>query len=86
MSDELEKICGNCNQFFPNQDTPTVYRICCEDPAFEPYIEDILQGREHPSQDLIQSKSFDMNSEGCEKFSPAEEADIQFAEDISCPD
>lgn len=82
MSDELEKICGNCNYFFPNQDTPTIYGICLEDPAFEPYIDDILEGREHICQDLIRSKSFDMNSEGCAKFSPVEVEEIDFGEDM----
>lgn len=56
LEDEtLEVICFNCNRFFPTSFVdPTDFGICVEDPAFEPFADELIEGPETAScQDLI---------------------------------
>jgi len=72
-SEELERICFNCNHFFPASETMTEYGICLEDEEFSPYIEDLLDDFNFSScQHLIDKKKFIGDYEACEKFEAVE--------------
>jgi len=42
-SGESDRVCFNCNYFFPAGEEMTEYGICLEDNDFDPYIEDLLE-------------------------------------------
>jgi len=72
--EELERICFNCNHFFPaSMEEPTEFGICLNDKDFEPFIDELL-GNSHYAccQNLIDSKKFTGNREACRDFSEVE--------------
>jgi len=40
----MERICWNCNNFFPEKESgPTEMGICINEKAFEPYLEELME-------------------------------------------
>lgn len=78
QKEALERICFNCNQFFPSSmDEPTEYGICLSDGDFEPFIEELLEKSNYSScQNLINSKKFPGECKGCENYEEIESAEI----------
>jgi hypothetical protein len=74
MKKETEKICFNCNNFFPaSQDEATEYGICLNDEAFDPFIEELFEKSNYTCcQDLIKSKKFSGERDACPDFSEIE--------------
>ena len=74
MSWISEKICCNCNYFFPYLlNGPSEYGICLKDDEFEPYIEDLLEDEDYDCCiELIEEKKFDGNRDSCEDFEMVE--------------
>ena len=44
-AEELDRVCFNCNSFFPEETGWTVEGICLNDSAFEPYLDELLEKR-----------------------------------------
>ena len=67
---EDDKICINCNYFFPYLlHGPSEYGICLNDPAFDPYIDELLENQNYDiCQELVDLKKFDGNENYCENF------------------
>jgi len=65
-----EKVCINCNYFFPYfVNGPTEEGICLNDPEFEPYIDELLDKQNYNiCLSLIEKKKFNGNDNTCEKF------------------
>lgn len=76
MTHDLTEDCGNCSLFFPDNDGLTEYGICINDPAFAPYVDDILEMRFNRCRELIKAKRFPQTREICEKFEPLEIVEI----------
>lgn len=73
MNKELERICFNCNSSFLDRNGSTAYCICLEDPAFEPYIDELFENQDYSRcKKLVREKRILGNTEACEKFSPLE--------------
>ena len=74
----LERICFNCNQFFPSMmGEATEYGICLSDVDFEPFLEELLEEANYSScQDLIDSKKFPGVRKGCEIYEATEYVEI----------
>lgn len=69
MSDPLERICANCNSFFPDTFAPTENGICLADEAFEPYLDELLDyGDFSGCQLLIEVKKFHQEREACSLY------------------
>ena len=46
MEEEREKICFNCNSYFPDTlDEPTEYGICINEEVFEPFLDELFENR-----------------------------------------
>lgn len=70
---ELDRICANCNNFFPDtMDYPTEMGICLNDEEFEPFIDQILQGNYACCQKLVDCKKFPGEREVCPEYSEAD--------------
>lgn len=76
--EKLERVCFNCNQFFPStMEEATEYGICLSDKDFEPFIEELLDKSNYSScQDLINSKKFLGDRKGCETYEEMESTGI----------
>lgn len=76
--EKLERVCFNCNDFFPaTMEEPTEYGICLNDNDFEPFIEELFEHSNYSScQDLINSKKFDGDREGCETYEEVEYTEV----------
>jgi hypothetical protein len=76
--EELERVCFNCNQFFPaSMNEATEFGMCLMDEVFEPYIEELLENSNFAScQDLIDCKKFPGEREACENFEESESIEI----------
>ena len=76
--EKLERVCYNCNQFFPStMEEATDYGICLSDRDFEPFIEELLDKSNYSScQDLVDSKKFKGDREGCETYEEMESTEI----------
>lgn len=74
----LEKICFNCNQFFPaSMDEETEYGICLNDADFEPFIDKLLEDSDYSScQNLINIKKFLGERKGCKNYEEIESIEI----------
>ena len=73
MTKEQRHTCIECNHFFADRPGPTRYGICLNDPAFDPYIEDLLErGDFSRCQHLIDEKRIPTNHPACPDFDPAE--------------
>ncbi len=72
--EELERVCFNCNHFFPASiQGPTEFGICLNDKEFEPFIDELLDNSNYACcQELIDRKKFTGESEACPDFSEAE--------------
>lgn len=68
-----ERICFNCNYFYPACEDITEYGICLYDDDFEPYIDAIFEYNDYSAcRDLIVKKRFRGDKEVCDKFEMAE--------------
>lgn len=77
-SEELEQICFNCNNFFPDKGEVTEYGICLDDEEFSPYIEELLNNLNFAvCQDLIEKKRFPGDQQGCNKFEAVEILEVE---------
>ena len=77
MSEPLERICGNCNSFFPDTFAPTENGICLADEAFEPYLDDLLDyGDFSGCQLLIEVKKFHQGREVCSLYDEVEMVEL----------
>jgi hypothetical protein len=76
--DESERICFNCDHFFPaSMSEATEFGICLVDEAFEPYIEELLENSNLAScRDLIDRRKFPGEREACENFEEGESIEI----------
>ena len=75
-SDELEKICANCNSSFPSEPYGSNYAICLNDPEFEAYLDDLLDNQDFSRcQELVKQKRFPWNQEACPDFDPMDITD-----------
>lgn len=73
MVDQPERICGNCNHFFPDTFEPTENGICLADEAFSPYLDDLLDhGDFSVCQQLIGKKRFHHQHKVCSLYEEAE--------------
>jgi len=83
--EEIERVCFNCNAFFPVLDEgPSEFGICLEDKEFEPYTEELLENCNYDCcKDLIERKKFSGNCEACPEFSEAEITDSPEIDDNS---
>jgi len=71
QKEEHERVCFNCNNFFPaNMDDTTEFGICLNDKEFEPYIEELLDNYNYACcQALVDEKKFTGDCEACPEFS-----------------
>ncbi|MGD9202229.1 MAG: hypothetical protein PVI26_11740 [Chitinispirillia bacterium] len=67
---ELDRICMNCNYFFPYLEKgPSEYGLCLKDSEFDPYIDELLEKQNYKCcKELIEEKKFDGNREPCKDF------------------
>jgi len=72
--DEKERICLNCNHYFPAAvDEPTEFGICLNDEEFEPFSEEILAESDFTRcLGLVEAKKFPGEREACQDFEEAE--------------
>jgi len=77
-SEELERICLNCNYFFPaSMKEVTEYGICLYDKAFEPFIDELLENYNYDScKELIEEKKILGDTKACEHFEESEKFEI----------
>ncbi len=74
---ELERVCQNCNNFFPaSVDDITEFVICLNDEEFEPFIGELLENYNYACcQSLVDEKKFTGDREACSDFSQIEIVD-----------
>jgi len=81
MTEHIERICSNCHSFFPDTFDMTDSGICLADPAFEPYLDELLdRGNFDACRQLIEEKRFSCNREACPAYDEADFSDPE--EDI----
>lgn len=84
-AEELDRLCCNCNSFFPAEAGWTEEGICLSDSAFEPYLDELLENMNYGCcKELIEKLKFDGNCEVCEHFDPVEimSTDLDFEEGV----
>jgi hypothetical protein len=75
-SDELERICANCNYSFPSEPFSSDFAICLNDPEFESYLDDLLENQDFSGcQELVKQKRFSWEQEACPDFEPMDTTD-----------
>ena len=69
---EIEKVCFNCNQFFPYPLYElTEHGICLNEVVFAPYIDDIFDDNIDSSlNNLMEEKKLHGDKKACENFDP----------------
>jgi len=73
-TDELARICANCNAGYPSEPYGSEFAICLNDPELEPFLDDILERQDFSScQDFVRCRRFDWEREACEDFDPVGE-------------
>jgi len=83
-SENLDRICVNCNYSFPTDKGDIEEIICLNDPDFEPYVDRLLEDEDFACcTELIQQKRFPQDQEACEEFSPVEFDDIEISSELS---
>lgn len=85
-SDELERICMNCNASFPSEPYGSDFAICLNDPEFEPYLDDLLENQDFSRcQELVRQKRFSWEQEACPDFDPVDiiDEDVPFSPELS---
>lgn len=72
--EKLERICFNCNNFFPiSMDEPAEFGICLNDEVFEPFIDELLENSNYDCcNNLIDHKKFPGGQDACQFFSEIE--------------
>lgn len=75
IKQKLDKICINCNFFFPYlEHGASEYGLCLKDNEFEPYVDELLEKQNYNCcRELIGEKKFDGNREPCKEFDMIEE-------------
>lgn len=69
MTQDSERICANCRSFFPDSLGFTDFGICLADPAFEPYIDELIDhGNFDVCRQLIEKKRFSGDREACPEY------------------
>jgi len=77
MTDEpLERVCFNCNSFFPDCDEMTEYGICLQDDAFEPFVDELFEMDYSSCRELVEAKKFLGGRDACENFEELEIEEI----------
>jgi hypothetical protein len=73
-NEELERVCFNCNNFFPaSVDDITEFGICLNDENFEPFIDELIEKYNYACcQALVDEKKFKGDCEACPEYSQAE--------------
>ena len=73
-NEELERVCFNCNNFFPaSVDDITEFGICLNDEEFEPFIDELIDNYNYACcQALVDKKKFTGDREACPEFSEVE--------------
>ncbi len=76
--EEFERICFNCNQFFPAiMGEATEFGVCLNDEALDPFIDELLEDRKTAScQKLVDSIKFSGERKACNEFEEVEEVEI----------
>lgn len=73
MSEELARICGNCNIFYPLSFESGEHGICLADTAFEPYLDEILEQDDFSRcRELAVEKMFPDEQEPCDRYEEVE--------------
>lgn len=72
----LERVCFNCNYFFPDCDDFTEYGICLDDEAFEPFIDELFEMNYSSCRELVEAKKFPGGRDACEKYDEIEMEEI----------
>jgi len=69
-NNEVERICFNCNYFFPtNGQDLNEFGICLNDNEFEPYLDELIENLNYECcSDLINRKKFSGEQEACPNF------------------
>lgn len=82
-NDMLEKICFNCNQFFPYpMYEATENGICLNDEVFEPHIDDIFNDNINPSlRNILEVKKYPGEHESCKNFEPIDNEEVDYDPD-----
>lgn len=79
VKEELERICFNCNQFFPAcmGDEATEFGVCLSDKTLDPFIDELLEDRKSNScQKLLNRIKFSGERVACDDFEEIEEIEI----------
>lgn len=78
QNEEIERICFNCNSFFPDTiGTFTEFGICLNDEEFEPFLDELLEDSNYDCcKELVERKKFVGDREACAQFSGAEMGEI----------
>ena len=76
--EESEKICFNCNKFFPaHMRETTEFGVCLNNEALDPFIDELLEDRKTAScQKLLDRIKFSGEREACGDFEEIEEVEI----------
>jgi hypothetical protein len=76
--EELEKICLNCNQFFPAcMAEATDIGVCLNDKALVPFLDELLEDRKTDScRKLLDQIKFSGECAACDDFEETEEVEI----------
>ena len=76
-SEELERLCCNCNHVFPSEPFESDFAICLNDPDFEPYLDDLLENQDFSRcRQLVKDRRFPWDQEACSDFDPIEFIDL----------
>lgn len=73
--EELDKVCDNCNSFFPAEPGGSSFAICLNDSDFKPYIDQLLDNDYECCEKLIALKRFPIERQACPDFDPIEGCD-----------
>ena len=68
---QTQKICSDCNSFYPDSEGLTEFGICLNDEEFEPFAESLLEGNYDCCRDLIDHKKFSADRKACPDFEKA---------------
>lgn len=72
----LERVCFNCNFFFPDCDDFTEYGICLQDDVFEPFVDELLEMNYSSCRELVEVKKYLGSKDACENYDEIEILEI----------
>ena len=76
-SEEIERVCTDCNYCLPSEPFESDFAICLRDPAFEPYLDVILENQDFSRcRHIIKQKRFSWEQEACPDFDPVDESEV----------